>query len=333
MAGGLEVDRYVIGIRVAGEVQVDRGAQRRPAGGWSGRERREEVGESDASPPGDRAPSLDAHQPRDLLVVREAPEQIADRQVLEATRGEARDPQRPGGQVLGARRLSVVVVGQRRHLGTPIGAHPAVLRVEGLRDVVVEGQGAIERSLAPLAREAGAGGERVQAVAGRSGKETSLGAVGEEPPRAGGRGRDPRGVEKEVTAGLRGQPGTGDLDRDLGGLRQRLAPRAARPGRGGHGRNGGVGRQGRRLAGRLVEDVARRLGPRAGGVRCRRPGLGRRHVLARPAWRRHGVLAARLAFQWRRQRVLALIPGHALRPSRESTSPPPSSGTCPSHRR
>src|SRR5204863_490158 len=103
MAGGLEVDRYVIGIRVAGEVQVDRGAQRRPAGGWSGRERREEVGESDASPPGDRAPSLDAHQPRDLLVVREAPEQIADRQVLEATRGEARDPQRPGGQVLGAR--------------------------------------------------------------------------------------------------------------------------------------------------------------------------------------------------------------------------------------
>src|SRR5204863_7446115 len=105
----------------------------------------------------------------------------------------------PLRKVCRVRRLPTEVAAQRRDVALPIRAHAPMARVERLRDVVVEGQRAIEERLAPRGGEAGSRRQGVERMVRALGQEEAARVVGQQPPCAG-RGGDRAGAEEQEVA-------------------------------------------------------------------------------------------------------------------------------------
>lgn len=76
MAGRRQVERHKVRVRIPRGIEIDRGFHTRPFSllhRWVGAK---QILESQTSPPGDCTPAFDANEPRNLLMQREASQEI-----------------------------------------------------------------------------------------------------------------------------------------------------------------------------------------------------------------------------------------------------------------
>src|SRR5579864_4949363 len=143
MARRRQVDRHKVRVRIPRAIEIDRRLCARPFRlryRWVGAK---QVIESQTSPPRDRTPAFDANQPRNLLMHREASQEIPNIERDAQTRSESVQSQFPSRNVAGIRSSSVVVVLERGNLRFGVGGYCAVYRVERLCNVIVDTQGSI----------------------------------------------------------------------------------------------------------------------------------------------------------------------------------------------
>src|SRR6267154_6329615 len=105
--------------------------------------------ESQTSPPRDRTPAFDANQPRNLLMHREASQEIPNIERDAQARSEPIQSQFPSRNIAGIRSSSVVVVLKRGNLRFGVGGHPASSRVKCLCNVIVDTQCFVKKPLLP----------------------------------------------------------------------------------------------------------------------------------------------------------------------------------------
>src|SRR5437660_2203625 len=86
----------------------------------------QEIIESQTGPPCDRTPAFDANQPRNLLMHREASQEIPNIERDAQARSEPIQSQIPSRNIGGIRSSSVVVVLERGNLRFGVGGHGAI---------------------------------------------------------------------------------------------------------------------------------------------------------------------------------------------------------------
>src|SRR6267154_1418948 len=122
--GGLSPGRGTyIRIRIPRGIEIDRRLHARPFRlryRWVGVK---QIIESETSPPRDRTPAFNAHQPRNLLMHRKASQEIPNIERDAQARSEPIQSQIPSRNIGGIRSSSVVVVLDRGNLRLGVGGH------------------------------------------------------------------------------------------------------------------------------------------------------------------------------------------------------------------
>src|ERR1700730_11958742 len=140
MAGRRQVERHKVRVRIPRGIEIDRRFHTRPfrlRHRWVGAK---QIVESQTSPPRDRTPAFNANQPRNLLMHREASQEITNIEKDAQARSEPIQSQFPSRNIARVGSSSVVVVLERGNLRFGVGGHPASSRVKCLCNVIVDTQ-------------------------------------------------------------------------------------------------------------------------------------------------------------------------------------------------
>ena len=124
MAGGRQVKRHKVRIRIPRGIEIDRRLHTRPVSlrhWWEGAK---QIIKSQTSPPRNRAPPFYTNQPCNLLMHREASQEIPNIERDAQAGSEPLQRQFPYRNIAGIRSRSVVVVLERGNLRFGVGGHP-----------------------------------------------------------------------------------------------------------------------------------------------------------------------------------------------------------------
>src|SRR6266446_9545668 len=144
-----QVNRNEIWIRISVCVEIDGRFDAGPFCLGYRRINMQEIIESQTGPPCDCAPTFDANQPRNLLMHREASQEIPNIERDAQGRSEPIQSQFPSRNIAGIWSRSVVVVLERGNLRFGVGGHPASSRVKCLCNVIVDTQCFVKKPLLP----------------------------------------------------------------------------------------------------------------------------------------------------------------------------------------
>ena len=140
MAGGRQVERHEVRIRIPRGIEIYRRLHTRPFSLRHWLVGVKKIIESKTSPPRDRAPAFDTNQPRNLLMHREASQEIPNIERDAQAGSEPLQRQSPSRNIARIRSSSVVVVIERGNLRFRVGGHSTIRRVQCFRNVIVDAQ-------------------------------------------------------------------------------------------------------------------------------------------------------------------------------------------------